>query len=136
MEFHSINNAQPHMVKLQNRQESFLPLKSGEEALPIKKINSEDQIEIRKMKLKKAVRGFEAIFIRQLLNTMRSTIPEGAMFGKGSVSEIYGDMMDNALAETLSERSVLGLSDSLYRQLSKNFEMAEEIKPNAIKTLR
>ena len=131
MEFHSINTTQPQMVKLQNRQRSFLPLKSGEEVLQVKRTGSEDLIEARKMKLRKAARGFEAIFIRQLLSIMRSTISEGGMFGKGAVGEIYGDMMDNALAETLSERSVLGLSDSLYRQLVGNIEKAGVVNPDA-----
>ena len=116
----SLTPTLPNMIKLQNKQSSFMPLKSGEQSVKLKKFNSVDDPEAQKMKLHKAVQGFEAIFIRQLLKNMRSTIPNGGMFGSGSVGEIYGDMMDNALAETMSKRSVLGLSDVLYRQLVKD----------------
>ena len=131
MEFYSISNTEPRMIKIQNRQRSFMPLKPEKETLPVEKTGSENMVEARKMKLRKAARGFEAIFIRQLLSIMRSTISDGGMFGKGSVGEIYGDMMDNALAETLSERSILGLSDSLYRQLAGNDEEAGEVNIDA-----
>ncbi|MBT4485147.1 MAG: hypothetical protein HOC71_15890 [Candidatus Latescibacteria bacterium] len=131
MEFYSIGNTEPRMIKIQNRQRSFMPLKPEKEALPVEKTDPGNSVEARKMKLRKAARGFEAIFIRQLLSIMRSTTSDGGMFGKGSVGEIYGDMMDNALAETLSERSILGLSDSLYRQLAGKEEKAGDVNLDA-----
>jgi Rod binding domain-containing protein len=75
-----------------------------------------DTVKARKVKLRKAAEGFEAIFIRHILRIMRSSIQDGGMFGKGAAGEIYGDMMDNILAENMSKRSALGLADMLYRQ--------------------
>ena len=63
------------------------------------------------------------LFIRQILQTMRTTVPGGGMFGKGAVGDIYGDMMDNVLAEVMSKRSVFGLTDLLYRQLIRESDV-------------
>ena len=102
----------------------FIPIKA--DRVTLKKTLTVDDSEARKTKLKKASQGVEAIFIRQLLKLMRSTTINGGIFGKGAVGEIYSDMMDNALAETMSKRNVFGLSDMLYRR------MVEEIKPNDV----
>ena len=56
---------------------------------------------------------------------MRSTLSGGGIFGEGSVGEIYGDMMDNALADILAKRDALGIADSLYRQLVKEIETTD-----------
>ena len=101
-----------------NGEKKFLPFKSGPAAKNIKN----DDIDARKAKLRKAAQGFEAIFARQLLKSMRTGLTNGGMFGSGSVGEIYSDMMDNAIAEQISEHSGLGLADTIYRQMVKSIE--------------
>jgi hypothetical protein len=85
---------------------------------------SPEEISAKKLKLRKAAEGFEAIFIRQLLSTMRSTIPDGGMLGSGMAGNIYGDIIDNAMSETMSKRSELGLADVLYNRLVKSIDIA------------
>jgi len=95
----------------------FLPIESGPGKTTIN-----NNIEARKAKLREAAKGFEAIFARQLLKSMRSALTDSGMFGSGTTGEIYSDMMDNAIAEQISLRSALGLADIIYKQMVKNIE--------------
>lgn len=79
----------------------------------------------QKEKLREAAKDFEAIFVRQLLKNMRSTLMDGGMFGDGTAGEIYSDMMENALAEKISETGSLGLGEQLYRRLVTRIDSAE-----------
>ena len=92
--------------------------------IPIRKdaAQSPEMISARKLKLRKAAEGFEAIFIRQLMSTMRSTLPEGGMLGGGMAGDIYGDIINNAMSETMSKRSAFGLADVIYNRLVKSIE--------------
>ena len=124
-----------HMVTLPSQNRSFLPMKSTQEPVKLKNSTLYDNPESRKTKLIKAAEGFEAIFIRQLMGIMRKTVPNGGMFGEGTIGDIYGDMMDNALAEVLSKRSVLGLSDMLYRQLARHSDSSSQTELQDAKKL-
>ncbi len=107
-----------------------------------KSLNTDDtqpmgEEEIHDARLKKAAEDFEAIFIRQFMKSMRTSMLSEGMFGDGSTGEIYADMMDAAVAEQLSTRGALGISDVIYRQLIKNTgseintsETAQEIATN------
>ncbi len=78
--------------------------------------------EEQKQRLRDAAQDFEAIFARQIMKHLRSGIIGDGMFGSGAAGEIYSDMMDNAIADKISERGDLGLADVLYRQLIKRIE--------------
>jgi len=101
----------------------FLPLRPAyplpKAAAPkkLKDTSGVDPLAAKKAELKKAARGFEAVFIRQLLHVMNSTVRNGGMFGEGAAGAIYSDIVENSLADVLSERGVLGIGDMLYRQL-------------------
>lgn len=120
------SNVSPPAMNLPGKQKTFMPLKKGNEPYKLKRTSAPDNVEARKVKLRKAAEGFEAIFIRQFMKVMRSTVPNGGMFGSGAVGEIYSDMMDNSIAEILSKRSTLGIADTLYRQLVKEIDYEEK----------
>ena len=115
-----------HMITKPNETHSLLPMKSAQEPVKLEKSALRDTSEARKIKIRKAAEGFEAVFIRQFLRIMRKTVPDGGMFGKGTVGDIYGDMMDNALAEVMSKRSIFGLKDMLYRQLVRESDTSRD----------
>lgn len=69
--------------------------------------------------LKKACADFEAIFLSQLLRTMRRTVPKSGLLDGGLAEDIYRDMLDVEIAERMARRGGMGLGDMLYRQLSK-----------------
>ena len=125
MEKISLLNNQKTMYKLpDNGEREFLPFRSGTSTTTFKKIKNDigfSGVE-KKAKLRKAAESFEAIFIRQMLRSMRSTLLDGGMFGSGATGEIYSDIMENAIAEKMAERSVLGLADLLYKRMVKNID--------------
>ena len=84
-----------------------------------------DDVDTRKDKLRRAAEGFEAIFARIMLKGMRTSMTEGDMFGSGISGEIFGDMMDGAIADRMASRSALGLADAMYRQLVKSIDNGE-----------
>jgi flagellar protein FlgJ len=66
-------------------------------------------------KLKEAARGFEAIFIQQMLKGMRQ--PAGGLLAPGPGRQLYQDLADEELARSLSRRGGVGLADFLVRHL-------------------
>jgi len=108
--------------------EKYFRLEPGEQFFPLRRKyslsepqNSENKKdEARDAELRKAAEGFEAIFIRQFLKSLRATLPGGGLFGTGAEGEIYADMMDNAIAETASKRGAFGIADIIYRQLVRD----------------
>lgn len=69
--------------------------------------------------LQKACRDFEAIFIQQMLKEMRESIPKDDLFGGDKGEETFKGMLDETLAQKLSEGGGLGLADMLYRTFSE-----------------
>jgi peptidoglycan hydrolase FlgJ len=121
----------PHIFKINQPQKAIPVSKESSKAIPIDRkgipINkntaqSAEAISARKAKLKKSAQGFEAIFIRQLLSSMSSTLPDGGMMGTGMAGDIYGDIINNSLSETMSKKSVLGLADILYNRMVKTID--------------
>ncbi|WDP89784.1 MAG: rod-binding protein [Desulfobacter sp.] len=68
--------------------------------------------------LKAACEGFEAIFTKKLLESMRDTLPGNGLFPKSNSLEIFESMLDQNLAENSSRgRSSMGIKDYLFDQL-------------------
>jgi peptidoglycan hydrolase FlgJ len=67
--------------------------------------------------LKKACQGFEAIFIREMLATARSTSLGDGILGGDNASEITDTLRDDALADTISGGGGLGVAQVLEREL-------------------
>jgi len=68
-------------------------------------------------RLKQACEDFESIFVDFMLQQMRRTVPENALFGGGHAEQIYTSMMDSELSKSISHQRGLGLADQMYRQL-------------------
>lgn len=73
---------------------------------------------IELQKLKMACQGFEALFVKQLLKGMRSTVIKSGYLDGGMKTRLAEDMMDQALANQVSKSGQLGLANMLYKQLS------------------
>lgn len=70
-------------------------------------------------KKKEVARQFEALFIHQMLKSMRQTIQDGGMSGEESAGRrIFTDMFDQEMAERASHQGGIGLADLVYRHLS------------------
>ena len=71
-------------------------------------------------KLRKACVDFESIFLQQLLQVMRQTIPHGGFLKEGPEKDIFQSLFDQELSKTLAERKGTGLGEMLFRQLKKH----------------
>ncbi len=69
-------------------------------------------------KIKQACGDFEAIFIKQMLDSMRKTVEKTSLLGGGMAEDIFEDMIYDEYAKKMSNTGNFGLKDMLYRQLS------------------
>ena len=68
--------------------------------------------------LKEACEGFEAMFTRKMLESMRQTLPGDGLFAKSNATDILQSMQDQNLAEDLAAAPTgTGLKEFLYNQL-------------------
>jgi len=75
----------------------------------------------RNPRLWKASVQFEAIFLEQLLASMKKTIPDSGLLKKGFAEDTQSGMFNQAVAESIAQRSRTGIAITLYRQLEKDF---------------
>lgn len=76
-------------------------------------------------KLKKACKDFEAIFLNNLLKSMRKTIVKSDLFGSNQQEEMFQDMMDSETCSAISKQNSIGIADMLYRQMCSSVEQDE-----------
>lgn len=68
--------------------------------------------------LAKAAKAFEAIFMRQMLSTMRQSGLGEDIAGSSAVDQ-FRELSDAKMAENLSGQGNLGIADLILRQLEK-----------------
>ena len=71
-------------------------------------------------KVKQACSDFEAIFIKQRLDSMRKTVDKTSLLGGGMAEDIFEDMIYDEYAKKMSKTGDFGIKDMLYKQLSTN----------------
>jgi peptidoglycan hydrolase FlgJ len=78
-------------------------------------------------KLRKAAADLEGLFVSQLFRAMRETVPknDGVVSG-GSGEEIFTGLMDEHIAAETPRHWGGGISEALYRQLSRGLPAASE----------
>lgn len=67
-------------------------------------------------KLKKAAKAFEAVFVRQLMGSMRQGGFGDDLTGSSAVDQ-FQEMSDAHMADTMSERGSFGIAQMLLSQL-------------------
>ncbi len=83
-------------------------------------------------KLKEACRDFEAMFISQLLKSMRKTVEKADLYGSSKEEEIWQEMIDAEIAKSASKTGSFGIADMLYKQLSS--QLSSNTKTNSNET--
>jgi flagellar protein FlgJ len=73
---------------------------------------------IQNDELKEACRDFEAIFIKQMLDSMKKTVPESGLLEGGMAEDIFEDMLYQEYATIISKSGDLGIAEMVYKQLS------------------
>lgn len=102
-----------------------IPLKRERGPVALRPTDDNAAIEAKKAKLRKAAEGFEAIFVRQLLKTMRSTVPGNSLYGSGATGDMYADMVESSLADAMSKQGKFGIADTLYSQMVRRIDSQE-----------
>jgi peptidoglycan hydrolase FlgJ len=76
--------------------------------------------------IKEASIGFEAILLKQMIHSMRSTVTEGGLFPKSAGHDIIDDLMDEQLAQHLAESGTLGLADMIAQHVTNTSVSAKK----------
>lgn len=71
-----------------------------------------------KLRLQRAVKEFESLFVGYMLKSMRSTVPNSEMLSGDLGGEMMEGMFDVELAKHISINSNLGLGEMLYKKLT------------------
>lgn len=73
----------------------------------------------RQSKLYQAAQDFEAIFVKQMLNSMRKTVDKSGLVDGGMAEEIFEDMLYDEYAKKMTRVAGFGLADQIYLQLTR-----------------
>lgn len=86
-----------------------------------------DDPAVKRMKLEKAAHDFEALFVYQLLKTMRTSFVSNKDSEAGFGKDIFMSIADEALADKMSESNALGIG----KLLLASFDRRESLSDNA-----
>ena len=68
--------------------------------------------------IRKAAADFESVFINQMFQAMRKTVPQVGLFGQDSAGQTFREMLDQEWSKSIAESGGMGLGEMLYRQLT------------------
>lgn len=74
--------------------------------------------------LKKVCQEFEAIMLDMMYKQMKATVVKSDLIEEDPGTAIFESMQDEELMKQASKTGTLGLADSLYKQLSKQYGRA------------
>jgi flagellar protein FlgJ len=75
-------------------------------------------VEAQREQLRQAAQAFEAIFLRQMIGSMRNAHLAEDVFGSSS-SEQFRDMGDAQLADSMSRQGSFGIAEMLLSQFNR-----------------
>ena len=67
-------------------------------------------------KLKDACRDFEAIFIKQMLDSMKKTVQKTGLMEGGMAEDIFENMLYDEYSKVMAKTGNFGIADMLQRQ--------------------
>ena len=81
-------------------------------------------------KLKKAAQAFEAVFVRQLIGSMRSASDGDGLFDS-EASKQFQDMADAKTADAMAQKGALHIADMLVKQYGARLAGSAATNPAA-----
>lgn len=88
------------------------------------RVEAQANLDTQRWKLREATRQMEAQFLHQLLRAMRRTVPSTHA---SYATQMYTDMLDEALAQQLAQSNQFGLGKLLYEKLSVYLQAPERV---------
>ena len=70
------------------------------------------------IKLKEACRDFEALFIKQMLDTMRKTVNKSGLLDGGMAEDVFEDMLYDEYSKSMADTGSFGIAKLMYSELS------------------
>ena len=61
---------------------------------------------------------FEAIFLKQMLNAMRKTVPRDGLLDGGMAQDVFEDMLYDEYSKSMARSAGFGLADTVYLHLT------------------
>ena len=87
--------------------------------LPTDKLKGSENAKQYNQKLRAAADGFEELFVHQLLQVMRESVPKTNLLDGGRGEEIFQDMLDEEYAKIITENRAFGLSNIIFEANKK-----------------
>lgn len=97
-----------------------ISIKSSDQPSALKPADQKDA------KLKKACVDFEAVFINEMLKSMRKSIEKCDLFHGGQAEEVYESMLDQELSQNMAGKGSNSISEMLYNQIKNIHQLTEE----------
>ncbi|OGH99425.1 MAG: hypothetical protein A2104_02380 [Candidatus Melainabacteria bacterium GWF2_32_7] len=81
--------------------------------------NLNSQKNLREESLRKTASDFEAVFIKQFLETMDSTVRKSELFHGGQAENIFKSMLNDEVAKNIASNPTtsFGLAEQIYQQM-------------------
>jgi Rod binding domain-containing protein len=67
----------------------------------------------------KVSKQFEALLLKQMINSMWSTVPQEGLLSGSHEEGLYRDMLNEALANSISEGRGIGIKDVILKDIKK-----------------
>lgn len=83
-------------------------------------------------RLKEAAHKLEAVFIGQLFQAMRASVPRAEGAGGSTGEDMFTAMLDERLANEVSLKLQHGMGEALYRQISRRLPEDQKAAPAAL----
>ena len=90
-----------------------------------KKVSGADYSNATDEELMEVCKEFEAYFLEQMYKEMMKTIPESEMTSSANSTlvDYYKDEMIKKVSEQTAEQSNMGLAQTLYEQMKRNYQV-------------
>jgi flagellar protein FlgJ len=72
--------------------------------------------------LKRVASEFEAIFIGELMRTMRDSSLNGGLLGNSRAYKMYQEMHDTAMAQGMATTGEIGIGKMIYQELKQGLK--------------
>jgi len=66
-----------------------------------------------------AAQQFEALLVKQMLDSMWSTVPKGGIVSGSNEESLYRDMFNEALSNSISEGRGIGIKDVILKDFNR-----------------
>ena len=76
--------------------------------------------------LRKLAQDLEGVFLAQLFQAMRASVPQGGVLAPAPGQEMFTQILDERVARDAAKRADHGLADAIVRQLARRLPPADD----------